>query len=244
MKILVPFDISGQRLLDEIATAASSDRRRYLEFHACDSLLDLARCEQSAPAHDIAIFVERATTLPEFAMRAVLQSGGGPGELQRWAREFEQHSASRILHGTLILQPSAPPRQPIRLFRTLAPTATLTDAESLLAWLEQCTDPNLRARLLEETPLHSGQWHFRTRHAMGDGKLRTIGFSLVTRHPFDEELQCPPWTATLMTLVNGHRPIAELARALQARGVAEADFWRALELFLGLGALRLPSLTL
>ncbi|MFN7939283.1 MAG: class I SAM-dependent methyltransferase [Bryobacteraceae bacterium] len=164
---------------------------------------------------DVALFVRKTMTPMDFAFDQVLLKSGDSSSLYRWIALFERFQMEQMVLGTLMVQRRKEARSVFTLRHTLAPGAGIGDLERVMDWQTRCMTGEAVREVLQARVKVSSNWEALSKHAFEDGRMATISYSIVARHPFEQTLECPPWVVSMAAKADGELTVSQLLGTAQ-----------------------------
>ncbi|HYP14896.1 MAG TPA: methyltransferase, partial [Bryobacteraceae bacterium] len=181
--------------------------------------------------------VARDVSLPqEYAFGAVMTTSKLLDDYQKHMDRFKELGVQKLVYCSFLIERhSGPGAKPITIRRDIGERCTVAELEEALRLERQIASfPVFDSKFKTST---SCELH--TAHAIRDGDLTPISYSIRTTAPFSNDVPCPEWIARVLASCNGKysgRQLHEFIRKTDP--VPEGDFEAAVRRLVWIGALR------
>ncbi len=176
---------------------------------------------------DIALIVRKELDPQEFAMRANRETIRTREESEAWSQLFANLRILSLVYGFVCIQRRSNSRKTFTVRRQMAPAASRSPWEWLLAWETAASGDQLTRLILDSTLHASRETEFEVIHRLANGAWDPSSYKLRTGHPFSMECVAQPWMAHLLSLCDGRATgrevLMELIRNEVLPGAASQD---------------------
>jgi len=157
--------------------------------------------EQSA--FDILFIADSSQGPAQFAYRATRHKKGTWELMDQWRAHLEKLKVKRLVNGWLVIQRKESARSAFTTRRQKGEHTKAAEVEWLRSWETLWGSPNAIERGMQSRLLASPNLELHVVHSKRNGELAPTKFTLMSRHPFAVEYECPAWVATLVERCDG-----------------------------------------
>ncbi|MGC2391265.1 MAG: methyltransferase domain-containing protein [Candidatus Acidiferrum sp.] len=159
---------------------------------------------------DVALFVLQNLEPRQFALEETLNRNGGREEFAQWERLFAKNTVHDLVIGVIVIQRVTGQRPAFTIRRTIRNVTSSVALEWAMRWEAEMQSPGAAQRLLEAKPLVNPGVEITVRHALRNGEILTVDFTLSIELPFATDCKVEQWMAALLRQCDGQNTIAEL----------------------------------
>lgn len=162
------------------------------------------------PEFDVALFILQNLEARQFALEETLNRNGGKEEFAQWEKLFTKNAVHELVIGVIVIQRFTGQRPAFTIRRTIRNVTSSAALEWAMFWEAEMHMPGAADRLLKTKPLATPGVEILVRHALRDGEISPVDFTLSTELPFATDCKVQPWMAALLPRCDGKTSIAEL----------------------------------
>lgn len=183
---------------------------------------------------DVAIIVRAENPPEEFAYQAALAASGKLADLPKFLEIYKRLNVTAVVYSSILLRRKTESRPPITIRRLMGDNCTSGHLRWLLGWELRRPHFDWSTAL----PVASPAMALYVRHHMQDGELVPVQYRLVSADPIRVEVDCPAWTAFLISKCDGSHTGHDLYELVRARGnLSEKSFSEAVTSLISAGIL-------
>lgn len=200
---------------------------------------------ESNEEFDVAFFVSKNLDVTRFALDSAIRKSSGQEEVNAWLSHFKRLAISELLSGILILQRRIERRKAFTMRRSLSPSATLLDTETVLNLQTLFSGSANENQIFNLRPVVVPTLRFVATHLIEKGDVSLETFKITNEHPFLMDLATEPWVGRLIALCDGSRSIRNLYEDSRQQGwmnpaLSMAEFGELTALLVSSGFLHFP----
>lgn len=159
---------------------------------------------------DVGLFILQNLEPRQFALEETLNRNGGREEFAQWEKLFTRNAVCELVIGVIVIQRVAKRRPAFTIRRTIRNLTSSAALEWAMRWEAEMQLPGAVQQLLEAKPSAPPGIEIIVRHAVRDGEIAPVDFTLSIELPFATDCRVQPWMAALLPRCDGKSTVAEL----------------------------------